>query len=105
MLRTADLAVQLRLPSDDPAPTLVADCLANGLPTIVTDLGWAGELPPDAAEKVPSEVSPRELKDRMARLLGDPARLAALSPGRLEHARAFSFATVADAYLDALGLA
>ena len=104
LLRTADLGVQLRLLSDDPAPTLVADCLAHGLPTIVSDLGWAGDLPADAAETVPSSVSPAQLKDRIARLLGDHARLAALSRGALEHARACSFATVADAYLDALGL-
>ncbi len=90
LLRNADLAVQLRLLSDDQAPTLVADCLANGLPTIVGDLGWAGELPPKAAEKVPSDVSPKELKDRMVGLLGDRARLAELSHGALEHARSMA---------------
>ena len=94
----------MRLLSDDQAPTLVADCLANGLPTVVTDLGWAGELPPEAAEKVPSSVSPHQLKDQIVGLLGDHAQLAALSRGALEHARSCSFATVADAYLDALGL-
>lgn len=105
LLRSADLAVQLRRVSDDQAPTLIGDCLANGLPTVVSDHGWAGELPPDAAEKVPSDVSPQELKERMVRLLGDRDRLTALRRGAVEHARACSFARVAEAYLDALGLA
>jgi hypothetical protein len=105
LLRTADLAVQLRLVSDDQAPTLVADCLANGIPTVVNDRGWAGELPPDAAEKVPSDVSPDVLRDRMMELLGDSGRRVALSRGALAHARVCSFARVAEAYLDALGLA
>jgi glycosyltransferase involved in cell wall biosynthesis len=105
LLRTADLAVQLRLLADDQAPTLVADCLANGIPTVVTDLGWAGDLPPDAAEKVPGDVSPDVLRDRIMELLGDSGRRAALSRGALAHARACSFARVAEAYLDALGLA
>jgi glycosyltransferase involved in cell wall biosynthesis len=104
LLRTAGLAVQLRLLSDDQAPTLVADCLANGIPTVVTDLGWAGELPPDAAEKVPSDVSPGVLRDRIVQLLGDSGRRAALSRGMLAYAGACSFARVAEAYLDALGL-
>ena len=104
LLRTADLAVHLRLATDDPAPALVADCLAHGLPMVMTDLGWAGELPSDVAEKVPIWVSPHDLKDRIMKLLGDQGRLAALSRGALEHARACSFARVADAYLDVLGL-
>ena len=104
LLRTADLAVQLRLLSDDQAPMLVADCLAHGLPTVVSDLGWAGELPLDVTEKVPNGVSPNGLKDTMLTLLRDHRRLAALSDGAIEYARTCSFARVADAYLDALGL-
>lgn len=104
LLKTADLAVQLRLLSDEQAPMLVADCLAHGLPTVVSDLGWAGELPADVTEKVPSSVSPGGLEDSMLTLLSDRHRLAALSEGAIEYARRNSFARVADAYLDALGL-
>jgi glycosyltransferase involved in cell wall biosynthesis len=104
LLKTADLAVQLRLLSDEQAPMLVADCLAHGLPTVVSDLGWAGELPADVTEKVPSGVSPGGLKDTMLTLLSDRHRLATLSEGAIEYARNYSFARVADAYLDALGL-
>jgi hypothetical protein len=53
LLRTADLAAELRLVSNGDASAAVADCLASGIPTIVTDLGWGRELPCDVAEKVP----------------------------------------------------
>ena len=45
----ADLAVQLRSVSNGEASGATADCLAAGVPTIVTDLGWSGELPADTS--------------------------------------------------------
>jgi glycosyltransferase involved in cell wall biosynthesis len=104
LLRTADLAVELRVVSGGEAPEALADCLASGLPTIVTDYGWAGELPPGVVEKVPLSTAPHQLKDRIMELIGDRSKLAALSRGALEQARACSFGRVADAYLAALGL-
>jgi glycosyltransferase involved in cell wall biosynthesis len=104
LLRSADLAVQLQPDSGGEALTAVTDCLANGLPTIVTDLGWASELPSHAVAKAPVNVAPGELKDRMAMLLADTDTRVALSLGALDHARACTLSRVADAYLDALGL-
>ena len=45
LLGAADLAVQLQPGLGGEARAVVADCLASGLPTIVTELGWASELP------------------------------------------------------------
>jgi glycosyltransferase involved in cell wall biosynthesis len=104
LLRTADLAVQLRLASNGEASAAVADCLSYGLPTIVTDLGWAGELPDAAVAKQPLGIEPAQLKDRMLWLLTEPAERRLLSEAALEYARECSFARVADAYVDALGL-
>ena len=104
LLQSADLAVQLQPVAGGEAPATVADCLARGLPTIVTDLGWASELPSDAAEKVPPGVGPGRLKDRIVTLLADNGKRAAITRAALEHARACSFSTVADAYLHTLGL-
>ena len=104
LLQSADLAVQLQPVAGGEAPATVADCLARGLPTIVTDLGWASELPPDAAEKVPPGVGPGRLKDQIVTLLADNGKRAAITRAALEHARACSFSTVADAYLHTLGL-
>jgi len=104
LLRTADLAAELPLASTGDASAAVADCLASGVPTIVTDLGWARELPRGVAEKVPPGAGPHQLKDRMVKLLGDGDRRQAMSRAALEYARRHSFARVAEAYLDALGL-
>ena len=104
LLRTADLAVQLQPSGGGEAPTAVADCLATGLPTIATDLGWTSELPPGTADKVPPGVAPGQLKDRMSRLLTDNGTRSAISRAALEHADGCSFSKVADAYLHALGL-
>jgi glycosyltransferase involved in cell wall biosynthesis len=104
LLRTADLAVQLRLVSNGEASAAVADCLAAGVPTIVTDLGWTSELPSSVVEKVPPTVGPHQLKDRMRTLLSYASKRAVMSRLALEHARDCSFSRVADAYLDALRL-
>jgi glycosyltransferase involved in cell wall biosynthesis len=104
LLRKADLAVQLRLVSNGEASAAVADCLAAGLPTIVTDVGWTGELPPSAVKSVPVAVEPAELSARMLQLLTDPGDREVISQAALDHARSFSFARVADAYMDALEL-
>jgi glycosyltransferase involved in cell wall biosynthesis len=104
LLRTADLAVQLQLMSGGEHAAAIAECLASGLPTIVTDLGWASDLPHNTAEKVPPHVAADDLRDHMARLLVDTGRRAALSGCALEHARGCSVTRVADAYLGALGL-
>jgi glycosyltransferase involved in cell wall biosynthesis len=104
LLRSADLAADLQLVSRGDASAAVADCLASGIPTLVTDLGWGRELPADVAEKVPFGVGPTQLKSRMMSLLADGNRRRAMSEAALEHARRHSFARVADAYLDALGL-
>ena len=104
LLRTADLAVQLQDVSGGNASEAVANCLASGVPTIVTNVGWAGELPSDVAEKVEPRVPTRVLEQRMRRLLTDREKHAALSQGALAYARGQSFSRVADAYLQALDL-
>ena len=104
LLRTADLAVALQPGAGGEAPAPVAACLATGLPAIVTDLGWASELPRGAVEKAPLGVAPRELKDRVAALLADNCKRTAISRAALEHAYTCTFSRVADAYLEALDL-
>jgi glycosyltransferase involved in cell wall biosynthesis len=105
LLRQADLAVQLRLISNGEASAAVADCLAAGLPTIVTNLGWTGDLPATAVAKVPVDVTAEQLADLLAALSEDGTRRTAMSQAALDHARSCSFATVAEAYLAALELA
>jgi glycosyltransferase involved in cell wall biosynthesis len=105
LLARADLAVQLRVVSNGEASGAVCDCLAAGIPTIVSDLGWMAELPPAAVAHVPLDVSPQLLAARMESLLVDTPARAALSRAALAHARELSFERVAAQYIGALALA
>jgi len=104
LLETAAVAVQLRSVATGEASLAIADCLAAGLPTIVSDLGWAGELPADAVVRVPVAAAPALLAERIEELLEDRARRASVSEAARAHAGASSFDRVADSYLEALGL-
>jgi glycosyltransferase involved in cell wall biosynthesis len=104
LLRGADLAVQLRTTSNGEASGAICDCLAAGLPTIVTDLGWTGELPRDVVAHTPPDAPPELLAALMEQLLVDTARRTALSQRAMAHARACSFERVAGEYLSALAL-
>jgi len=104
LLLEADLAVQLRLVSNGEASAAIADCLAAGLPTLVTDLGWAGELPAEVVSHVALGAAPALLAQRIERLLGDDTLRRELSASALAHVHACSFDHVADAYIEALGL-
>ena len=105
LLDAAALAVQLRTVANGEASAAVADCLSAGLPTIVTALGWAAELPDGVVERVSVAADPHLIAARMQRILTDETARQSLEERALEHARAHSFALVAEAYLDALELA
>jgi len=104
LLRTAAVAVQLRTVATGEASLAVADCLAAGLPTIVSDLGWAGELPADAVLRVPVSAEPVLIAERIEELLGDRSMRARLAAAARAHAEMSSFERVADAYSTRVGL-
>ncbi len=101
----ADLAVQLRAVSTGEASAAIADCLAAGIPTIVSAVGWAAELPSDAVVQVAPSAEPSLIAERIDELLDDSAQRAELSAAAVRHASDNSFASVAAAYLAVLGLA
>jgi glycosyltransferase involved in cell wall biosynthesis len=104
LLHTADVAVQLRTLSNGEASAAVADCLAAGLPTVVSDIGWASELPADAVARVPADATPTLIADRLTDLLDDTEARQAVSDGALALAEKWSFPHVAQEYLRALQL-
>jgi glycosyltransferase involved in cell wall biosynthesis/GT2 family glycosyltransferase len=91
----AMVAVQLRASSNGESPASVADSLAAGVPTVVTSLGAAHELPDDCVVKVEPAVTPIDLANEITALLrAGPGRAAISRAGRafaVEH----SFARVA----------
>jgi glycosyltransferase involved in cell wall biosynthesis len=105
LMREADIAVQLRTLSNGEASGAVVDCLAAGLPTVVSDLGWASELPADAVARVPSDCTPTNLATCLERLIESDNARNGLSRGAQTYARLHSFQAVADEYLRILELA
>jgi glycosyltransferase involved in cell wall biosynthesis len=93
----ASVALQLRAASNGETSGTITRCLAAGVPTIVTAIGPARELPDEAVVKVDPDISPELLAQEVMALLHDPARQATLRQRGLDHVRANSFAQVADA--------
>jgi glycosyltransferase involved in cell wall biosynthesis len=101
-LERADLAVQLRASFSGEASAAAGDCLACGVPMIVSDVGWMGELPDDVVRKVPVDATATELEDACRQLLGDPAARETLGERARDYAGAHSFEAAARALLDFL---
>ena len=101
-LRTATLAVQLRAHSNGESSAAVADCLARGLPTVVTREGASGELPPEVVASVAVDVEASVLATLLADLLDDPDRRRAMSEAAATYAAANTFDAAADRLLAAL---
>ncbi len=92
------LVVQLRRSSHGEGSAAVADALAAGRP-VLTSIASAAELPEGVVEHVRPDTDVGALGDRIAVLLGDPDRLRSLGESARRHARARSFADVADEVL------
>jgi glycosyltransferase involved in cell wall biosynthesis len=103
-LARASVAVQLRSATNGETSGAVADCLAHGVPTVVTDAGPAHALP-DFVAKVPVEATPELLADAVAELLADPGRRSAQAAEGLSYVAARGFDRGARDLLFALDLA
>ncbi len=101
-LRRTDLAVQLRASFNGEASAAVGECLAAGVPTLVTRIGWLAELAPDAVAHVAPRPGARVLAASIEALLGDERRREALRIGARRVAGERTFAGTASALLDAL---
>lgn len=104
LLQSADVAVQLRTLSNGEASAAVVDCLASGVPTVVSDLGWAAELPGDAVAHVPADCTPSQLAHTIEDLLASQQKRRELGEGAHAYARKYSFSAVARDYLRLLEL-
>jgi glycosyltransferase involved in cell wall biosynthesis len=101
-LAAATLAVQLRRSFNGEASAAVGECLASGVPTVATNLGWLRELPREAVELVPASVDAEGLTAVLAGLLADPARRALLAGAGRDFAARQTFAATARALLAAI---
>jgi glycosyltransferase involved in cell wall biosynthesis len=105
ILRAADLAVQLRTGAGGgEASGAVCDCIAARVPTIVSDIGWFGELPEPVVVAVPEDCDSNRLATEMEDLIGAEARRGEIRAAQDEYAKANSFARVAERYAELLSL-
>ncbi len=103
-LGRADLAVQLRARDSGEASGAVGDCLAAGVPTVVSRLGWLGELPDDVVVKVRRRVAPVELAETLGELLGNEQERSNLSSRAAAWAACQTIEQTAEALLDTMGI-
>lgn len=101
-LARAWVAVQLRAATNGESSAAVGDCLAAGLPTIVTGIGPNRALPADAVVAVPADVTADALAAELRPLLADPRRRTALSTAARRHASTATFTAAAEALVAAL---
>jgi len=93
------VAVQLRASTNGEFSGAIAEALAAGIPTIVSALGSAAELPDDAAVKLPTGATAEGLAAEILGLLGDPGRRKGMSEGARAYAATLSFESVAEELL------
>ena len=94
VLSRVSLAVQLRARTNGESSGAMHDCIAGGVPLVVTNLGAARELP-EFVEKVSLEVTAEELACRLDELLRDGSRRQAMADAGISHARQHDFAHAA----------
>jgi glycosyltransferase involved in cell wall biosynthesis len=71
-LEDADIAVNLRFPTLGEASWSQLQYFEYGIPTIVTESGWYGDLPAGAALPVRPDQGPEDLELRLRELMEDP---------------------------------
>ena len=102
-LAAASVAVQLRRTTNGESSGVVAQLLARGVPTIVSDLGAMRELPDDVVVKVDPDIDADGLCAVVTALLDDVERRRELHRRALDHVRENTYAHEAARIVEALG--
>jgi glycosyltransferase involved in cell wall biosynthesis len=92
----ATVAVQLRAMSMGESPASIADCMAAGVPTVVSAVGVARELPDAAVIKVSPDIPADALGEVILKLLDDAQRRASMRAAATRFANEHSFERVAE---------
>lgn len=100
-LSSADCAVQLRRVTNGECSAAVTDCLAHGLPTIVTAEGPLREYA-EVTVPVPASVDAVSLGETIGNVLANHGRRTTLRAAMSEWVRQNSFAVLADVFWEAV---
>ncbi|HEX7168037.1 MAG TPA: glycosyltransferase [Acidimicrobiales bacterium] len=98
-LDRAWVAVQLRAATHGESSGAVGDCLTAGVPTVITAIGPARDLPDDAVAKVEPGAAAADIAAVVADILDSPARRRAMSDAARRYAADHSFARAAAALI------
>ncbi len=93
------VAVQLRIASNGEASAAVGECLASGVTTIVSDQGWASELPKEVVLHLPPHVESAELANAITHLVTNDEERRARGLAARQFAQRNSFSQSARALL------
>lgn len=102
-LGEATVAVQLREGFFGEASGAVSECLSAGLATVVSDVGWMGELPSTAVRHVARTCGPAELAASVGGLLDDDGARRRLGAEGERYAAERTFEVAAAALFEELG--
>ncbi len=97
LMELADVFINLRRPNTEASSASLTEQLETGRPVVVLDSGCYGELPAEAALKLPPDVSSPDLRDALVRLLDDPEGMIAMGVKGRRHARRWTCASYAQA--------
>ena len=101
----ADLAIRLQAdPEEGRASDEVANLIATGVPTIVSEMGWQGELPEPVVLKVAPDSDAGTLAERMGEALTSEGLRRSIRAAQEAFAAANSFSRVAERYAELLSL-
>ena len=101
----ADLAIRLQAdPEGGRASADVAKLIAGGVPTIVSELGWQGELPDQVVLKVAPDSDAGALAERMGEALTNEELRRAVRSAQERFAGENSYSRVAERYAELLSL-
>ena len=96
------VCVQLRWPTAGEASSATMRALRLGRPTVVSDAGWFGELPPEAVVRLPYGLDEAEeaalLAAELSDLAASPARRQRLAAAARAHAGRCGWPAAADRY-------
>jgi hypothetical protein len=104
-LGRAALGVHLGREADGGRPSpFVANLIAARVPTIVSDVGWQGELPDEVVIPIPAELTAHSLEEAIRPLLDDQQRRRSIRAAQHDFAERNSFARVGERLAELLAL-
>ena len=93
LMRDADLFINLRRPNTEGSSASLIEQLDSGRPVVVLDSGCYGELPEEAAVKLPEDAGAEDLRLALEHLIAKPETLPIIARAGRAYARTWTCAS------------